>query len=254
MIKSRINYWSCSKFADWVRGEKKPLALDWNKWEDWHKEVRSKRPIRHFVAEEVLDRIQDLFCLPRDLWRTFDAYWQNRFVSKTHCLKTDLEPGHFYELDTRILHGLFNELKEFVEVDLGTYYAALGEGEFTISRGRCPEAGLAHLEWAMSLKMDEDYGVTKKSKKYGKPTPQAEIAKETMELYLWWLARQKRLSASEVSGWDKACKVLDGKIPDGSDKESLKALKKMRALEKKYDQEDDEMLHRLINIRRGLWC
>jgi hypothetical protein len=254
MIKSRINHWSCSKFADWVRGEEKPLAMEWDKWEDWHKDVALKRPLRHFIAEEVLDRIQDVICFPRDLWRTASAYWHNRFVSKMHCLKTDLPPGRFYDLDTRILHGLFNELKEFVEVDLGTYYAAMSEEKFKIHRGRCPEAGLAHLEWAMSLKMDEDYGISKKSKKYGKPTPQAEAAEEIMELYLWWLARDDRLSPAEASGWYKAGQVLDGKVPDDSDKEKLKVLKKMRALEKKYEDEDEEMLHRLISVRSHLWC
>lgn len=254
MIKSRINYWSCSKFADWIRGEDKPLALEWGKWDEWHGEVGKKKPIRHFIAEEVLDRIQDLFYFPIDLWRTVDAYWHNRFVSKTHCLKTGLKPGGFYELDTRILYGLFNELKEFVEVDLGCYYAALDDGNFRPRKGRCPEAGIAHLEWAMSLKMDEAYGVSKKSKKYGKPTPQAEVAKETMELYRWWEARSSRPDPSEVSGWAKVCEENPGPSISEEDKETLKAFKKMEALEKKYEKEDDEMLHRLIEVRRGLWC
>ena len=32
MIKNRFNYWTCSKFADFVRGEKKPFALEWGEW------------------------------------------------------------------------------------------------------------------------------------------------------------------------------------------------------------------------------
>jgi len=253
MIKSRINYWSCSKFADWVRGEEKPLGMEWGKWDLWHEEVKKRRPIRHFVAEEVLDRIQDFFYFPVDLWRTAGAYWRNRFVSKTHCLKTDLPPGQFYELDTRILHGLFNELKEFVEVDMGLYYAGWEEGRFKPKKGRCPEAGIAHLEWAMSLKLDESHGVLKKSKNYGKPTPQAEVAKETMELYRWWRSRDSRPDPAEVSGWKKVCEDNPG-LSVSDDKEARKAFKKMEALEKKYDKEDDEMLHRLIEVRRELWC
>ena len=252
MIRSRINYWSCSKLADWIRGEEKPIAMEWGEWEKWHKETGVKRPFRHFVAEEVLDRIQDFFYFPLDLWRTLDAYWHNRFVSKTHCLKTDLKPGRFYDLDTRILHGLFNELKEFVEVDLGGYYAALNDEKFKIRKGRCPEAGVAHLEWAISLKMDESYGVSKKSKKYGKPTPQAVVAKETMELYRWWESRKSRPDPADVSGWRKVCDASGEKLMDFSDQE-IKSFKKMEALEKKYDKEDDNMLHRLIEIRRMLW-
>jgi hypothetical protein len=40
--RSRIHYWSCSKFADFVRGEKKPFALEWGKWDEW----KNKRPNR----------------------------------------------------------------------------------------------------------------------------------------------------------------------------------------------------------------
>ena len=40
--KTRINYWSCSKFADFIRGEKKPYALEWGKWDEWNKEQRKK--------------------------------------------------------------------------------------------------------------------------------------------------------------------------------------------------------------------
>ena len=44
--KSRIHYWNCSRFADFIRGEKKPFALQWGKWDEWKKEQRKKRPIR----------------------------------------------------------------------------------------------------------------------------------------------------------------------------------------------------------------
>ena len=40
--KSRIHYWSCSKFADFIRGEKKPYALEWGKWDEWNKEQERK--------------------------------------------------------------------------------------------------------------------------------------------------------------------------------------------------------------------
>ena len=33
MIRSRIKYWSCSKIADWIRGERKPFALSLEDWE-----------------------------------------------------------------------------------------------------------------------------------------------------------------------------------------------------------------------------
>jgi hypothetical protein len=250
MIRSRINYWSCSKFADFVRGEQKPFALGFDEWDEWRDDVRRRRPVRYFLAEEVSDRLQDVLYFPKDIYRTIRAYVDNRFIHKTHCLKTGLRPGSFYELEHRMLHGLFNELKEFVEVDLGTTYASWHEGDFKIRGGKCPEAGLAYLEWAIGLKMDEEYGVSKKSSKYGKPTRQAEVAKEIKEIYEWWSGRDDRPDPSEVSGWSKACEE-NSKL---SEKKTLTAYKKMEAIEKKYDREDDDMLFRLIKIRRDLWC
>jgi hypothetical protein len=100
----------------------------------------------------------------------------------------------------------------------------------------------------MALKMDESHGVSKKSKKYGRPTRQAEVAKEILELYDWWEGRDSRPDPSDVSGWSESC---DKKI---SEEETLKSFRKMEALEKKYDKEDDDMLARLLSIRRDLWC
>lgn len=247
MIKSRINYWSCSKFADWVRGEKKPGALGFDEWDEWRDDSKSKRPFRHFLAEEVLDRLQDVLYFPIDAYRTVRAYFDNRFVYKTHHLKTGLKPGDFHELGDRFLHGLFNELKEFVEVDLGMMHLAWNAGDFRPKRGRCPEAGVAHLDWAKGLKMDESHGVKKKDKNYGKPTRQAEVAGEIMELYRWWESRPDRPDPGEVSGWRA---LVDEKI---SSKESTAAYRRMEAIEKKYEKEDDRMILRLVRIRHDLW-
>lgn len=40
--RSRIHHWTCSKFADFIRGEKKPYALEWHRWEEWRKEQKEK--------------------------------------------------------------------------------------------------------------------------------------------------------------------------------------------------------------------
>ena len=51
--RARINYWSCSKFADFIRGEKKPFALSWEDWEKWRADNKKKHPCRYWIAEEV---------------------------------------------------------------------------------------------------------------------------------------------------------------------------------------------------------
>lgn len=249
MIRSRINYWSCSRFANWIRGEKKPLVLGFDEWDEWHDGMRAKRPFRYFLAEEVLDSIQNLFYFPLDLYRTVRAYVDNRFVHKTHFLKTGLKPGHFHELRDRFLHGLFNELKEFVEVDLGMTYAAWNDDEgFRPRHGRCPEAGIAHLEWAKSLKFDESHGVGKEDEKYGKPTPQAISAVEILELYEWWSNRDSRPDPGEVSGWREM--AMD---PEADERKRRSLFEKMDSIENKYKKEDEKMMVRLVRISDDLW-
>ena len=252
MIRSRINYWSCSRFADWVRGEKKPLALGLDEWGEWHEDVRVKKPFRHYLAEEVLDGFQNFFYFPLDVYRTVRAYLDNRFVHKTHCLKTGLEPGKFHELGDRFLYGLFNELKEFVEVDLGMTYAVWDKDKgFRPKGGRCPEAGVAHLEWAKELRLDESHGMKRRDKGYGKPTRQALVAVEILELYKWWEERGLRPDPGEVSGWRELA-VGENK-ENSNDRKRMAAYRKMESIEKKYRKEDERMMVRLVRIRDDLW-
>ena len=49
--RSRINYWSCSNFANFIRGDEKPHALPWDEWEKWRQESEKKHPFRYWVAE-----------------------------------------------------------------------------------------------------------------------------------------------------------------------------------------------------------
>jgi hypothetical protein len=245
--RSRANYWSCSSFANWVRGEKKPGALEWEAWEKWRKEVSARRPVRYFIAEEVLDKIQDLVMLPRDIAGSVSAWWHNRFVAKTHFLKTGLEPGRYHELDERILHGIFNELREFVEVELALLQS-WGEGKrYRFRRGRCPEAGVDYLEWASALTYGQDGFVSKKDPKYGKPTPQAEASSKMLEIYRWWTeTRPARPDPSDASGWSEVWE-------SGDEKAKRDSSKRMYKIERGYDKEDERMLVSLIKIRKHLW-
>lgn len=242
MRRSRTNYWSCSRFADWLRGEKKPNVLALEEWEEWRKKTESSRPLRYFIAENVLNRLQDIVYFPRDILSSVRNYWHNRFVSKTHFMKTGLEPGAYHELDERILHGLFNELKDFVEVELAWMHG-YGKKEYKFRKGRCREAGLAHLEWASGLKYDELVG--KDDPNFGKPTPQAESAVTIRDLYAWWTeTRPARPEPTEASGWSEDYK-------NKSDRR--KSFNKLRKIEGMYDKEDEKMLLTLIKIRKHLW-
>lgn len=249
MRRSRFKYWSCSKFADWLRGEKKPDALEWNAWEDWRKEASSKRPVRYFLAETVLDKLQDIVNFPRDLAHSLSAWWHNRFVAKTHCLKTGLPPGRYHELDDRILHGLFNELKEFVESELAHMQSLGGDDKkYVFKRGRCPEAGVDHLLWASALRFGEGEGFKKGDAEWGKPTPQAKSAAKILELYRWWTeVRPNRPNPHDASGWSEHWEK------ESNDRNKRSAFKKLQKMEEDQEAEDEKMLIRLMKVRKSLW-
>jgi hypothetical protein len=98
---------------------------------------------------------------------------------------------------------------------------------------------------------------------YGKPTGQAIRAKEIKELYVWWTTvYPNRPDPHDAGGWSAYCEqrrlagqdMLD--FEDRTDEEreaSRQALDATQAIEDKYNQEDEEMMIRLIKIRQSLW-
>ena len=237
--RSRLHHWSCSKFADWIRGSNKPFALEWEEWDVWHEEAQKKHPFRYWIADELLGYMQDFVNLPIDIYHTIEIYIRNRFIDKVHYLRTDLTPGEYYDLDTRILHALFTELTDLVEVE----YASIqryseDHNNYLFKKGRCPLAGLDYLNWAGQLKYDENMGFNPDDEDYHKPTPQAEAAQITLELYKWWKNRKYRPNPYDLFSEDK-----DGQY----------YYRKINKMEESYEKEDTKMLIELIKIRGSLW-
>jgi hypothetical protein len=171
---------------------------------------------------------------------------------------------------------LFNELVDFVEVETAGNHIAWGSKEvrakydvpfyasgwFRWRTWRCSQAGLDHLDWAMSLTdvewLDED------KKHLAKPTSQALAAKEIKELYTWWtVTYRNRPDPYVVSGWGAYCDRLrkehgDNWIGMGSTdvvtaKSRDEAMALLDKIEKEYEKEDEEMMIRLIKARDSLW-
>lgn len=247
MLRSRIHYWSCSRLADWVRGEKKPHSLPWGEWDDWRDDLAKRKPVRFFLAERGLNALQNFVMFPFDLWRTVGRSLMLRFVERPCCLDTGLSKWDWHEFDERIIHGLFNELKNFVEVELASMFLDTDMGKFRMKGGRCPEAGIANLKWQSELKYGENDLLDEGDPRWGKPTPQAKDAVKIMELYRWWTeVRPARADPMEASGWSEACESDAWK----TDRE---ASDRLHRIEEEYDREDERMLIRLIRLRKGLW-
>lgn len=262
------NYWSCSKFANWLRGTPKPRAATLEGWDDWKAVAKSSRPFRYWLAEEGLDHLQKFLRLPIDALYSVKYYIVNRWVTKTHVLSTGLKPGKWHELDERLIHGMFNELVNFVEVELAWMHVVWDEaarkqfnvpfwgyGWWRFRTWRCKEAGLANLDWQRSIVNNETYGVEPGDEAYGTPTRQAINAQEILDLYTWWtVTRPARPDPYIVSGWTELCsRTPGGGVRAMNHDESRTALDLIDKLEQQYDDEDDQMMTRLIKVRKSLW-
>lgn len=221
--------WSCSKFADWVRGSPKPLSAGYEEWCAWEKSAQTKK-IRYWLAEDGLDGLQDIVEWPLKFFKRSCRYFYLRYIAKSHALTSSLKRGDYHEFETRMLHALFDELVNFVEI----------------------EEDITHLEWAKELKYDEEI-CNKDDPKFGKPTPQALAAQEILELYHWWKdQRPKRPDPYDASGerefWDNY-----GAWDDQFDDALRPFRQATRKIEDQQYDEDTEMLIRLVKLRTDIW-
>lgn len=273
------DYWSCTKIADSIRGTAKPESGSSRAWREWEKAAKEAHPIRYWIAETALDKIQNFIWWPIDTLYNYKYRFVNRFVTKTHALTaSSLPKGAWHEFETRVLHCMFDELVNFVEIEQAWNFLGFSSEEFRekykepwYARGwfrtrtwRSAEAGLDYLDWSSQLRFDESWGVDKDNEMYGQLTPQAISAQEVRELYNWWKnIRPNRPDPSEVSGWDEMysnrkkkygddCFWLEAETSDEKDF-SRSVLLKLNDIEEAYHKEDEDMLIRLIKIRRNLW-
>lgn len=280
MNKQRVNYWSCSKFADWIRGTAKPECATGEDWNKWHKTAKGKSRFRYWMAEEGLDILQDIVNFPLDVYHNVRSYVTNRWVYRTHSLTAHskhIKPGEWRDVGNRFLPCMFDELVDFVEIESAWHHivwssearAKFGEPsrfKFYSGKWRCPEAGLDYFRWAAEL-TNSDY-VDENDPEYGNPTQQALSAREILKLYDWWVnVYPMRVDPYDASGWSEYCdRMRKEKGEDEEDwtflpnekseeerEESRRILDLLRDIEKKYHEEDTEMLIRLIKVRESLW-
>jgi len=274
------NYWSCSPFADWLRGTSKGGAKTAEDWDEWTKNAELNHRIRYWLAEEGLSYLQDFVTWPVRKIYDIKYYINNRWVTRTHSLTAharDIRPGDWSDVGNRFLPCLFNELVDFVEIEQAWSHIAWDDearkkykapfwaaGWFRWRTWRCPEAGLDHLNWAGELRMTEDWGVHSGDKGYGELTGQAKNAREIKELYLWWTETYRnRRDPYEASGWTAYCEAqreanggrlsFSGEKDPVLKKQSDKAHKLLQRLEADYEKEDEVMMIRLIKVRQSLW-
>jgi hypothetical protein len=277
----RNHYWTCSKFADWLRGKPKLKSGTSEEWGDWEDQAKKDHPIRYWIAEEGLDILQRVVYWPTDTLYAIKYYVNNRWITKTNALTAhprDIKPGEWCDVGNRFLPCLFNELVDFVEVELAWWHLVWDResrakyqapwwrfGWWNMRLWRCPQAGLDNLDWQSKLVWTENE-MGKDHPDIGKPTYQAERAQEILALYKWWTETYRnRPDPMEASGWSAYCDAmrdekggglrwLGGESKDPAlKKQGDRAHKLLRKIEEDHEKEDEAMMIRLIKIRNSLW-
>lgn len=163
------------------------------------------------------------------MFRNAQAYLANRFVDKTHILRTYLPKGDFYEMHDRVLHASFEALVDWVEIECAIHHKIWAKDDppwwhrFKLSN-RDPKAGLDYLNWCVNLRFDPFYE--------GKISRQSSSAETAIELYLWW--KVERPSRLDPYGLDVPYEVMD-------------------AMEKAQMKDDQQQLCKLAKVLDSLW-
>lgn len=245
----------------WVVALRERLGINKPEWfvfgdgsyEDWKTNTRKNHPVGWFLTETAPNWIQRAHEIITSPYYDTRYYIRNRFYRRTHVLRTDCPPGQYWDTDERILSAMANAIIDFVEVELAFKHKWCGSDDVPNAvwkNGRCPELGLKYLEWEMTL---DDPALDE----YSRADSQAKTSREIKVIYDWAKARPDRPDPMEVSGWSEFCAKYPGlwrkqETPEQA-AESAVALKKVREIEDQYNQEDEDMLIRIIKIRRSLW-
>lgn len=236
-------------------------------WVEWEKKEKEK-PISNFLVNTLPHwfdkRIKD---------PSTKAAWWLRYrlqpSQKYHLIDTGLEP-RYHEIDTRMLHGMFNMLKDFCEYEQPYHdwcWQSIddennGKKRRKFKSGR--EAALESFKWQKELVYkEEELMRVEDAELIGQPTEQAKNAEELEKLYLWWVDvypnRRDPHDVYEDPYFEKmleekgsAMRLLCNRPPE-EEEAHRERIKKINDLEKQYDLEDELMLIRLIRVRHALW-
>lgn len=238
---TRVSYWSCTDFIHWVQEKvgmipKPPYATS-AEWKEWKTANEKTHPVWYWITDTGVDLIQDFVYFPHDVYYNFYYYFYNRFIHQTHKINTNLPPGRFYDIDIRMLNAMFQLIVEFVEYDKASAYNRWHSDDQIKNKRK---AGLKYLDWEIQQRHQSPQ--------------QAEGAKQIKEIYLWIKdVRPYRPDPFEVSGLSEYYKNHDIFDMDHNTEECKQMREMTNDLEQKYEDEDTEMMIRIIKLRKQLW-
>lgn len=204
-----------------------PESATAEEWRLWREQAQAQHPVRYWLQEKLWKRHIQGRAL-RWVWRVQDALWGLAYRVlpryRYHWLPTGMKPGRNL-LRERQLHAMFHSFARFYEHQAST---------------RSP------VDW-------------------GGDEPHAKAFQEMAELYQWWTqerpARTLQLRALRARP-DFQDPALKGQFLSLFDKGFAKhpeilawkqRLSQREALQVAAEEEDQRMLHRLVDVRLFLW-
>ena len=240
-----------------------PDAATMEDWDEWNNNAM-KSKFKWFIADTV----------PTWFAITFQYRYENvigklksKYIRKHNLIKINsLEDDVWYDSDTRLMHGMFQLLVDFVELEKSHMEIMLNMDNppryMRKVKYRSAEMGIKYLDWEISL-----------GKEGG--TNQSKNAKTIKELFLWWkYDRPSRIELMDVKGsmGTSSNEFYSDMNDDKNDNERISSMfasidrrkdkepelykdvnKAYEDAEAKYNKEDEKMLIKLVKIRKSLW-
>lgn len=219
-----------------------PNHATMNEWNEWHDKSRDRNPFIYFLS----------FDLPaffrRNVYYKINGLYSNfrlKYIRTFNQIKIKTLKYDYYDIDTRLLHGMFALLLEFVENEKSVMYEYsienTAEAKKELKKLSNLERGVKYLEWETTLDQNPN--------SYDYSPEQARAAKEILFLLQFWLNR-KDMQHNRVLLVDSVRLNMIGNILPSN-------LQKINDIQNNYEEkldiEEEEMLIRLIKIRKHLW-
>lgn len=227
----------------------KPKSATIEEWAEWTVAAKKKK-FCYWLTETVplKYRVMKMRWLD-NIWKLVYRYHPKH---KYHLIDTGLKPD-YYEIDERMLHGMFNLLVEYVEVE-NAWRLSRSDDSKPVKTGR--EVGLEAIDWQIQADGDLD-------DKWSKERRAA--WEEIKFLYLWWKDVHPTLLEQIDNLTGEALEDGYGLLEGGTAMEKLanrteEQKAKARAVYEKQEQlkevlfaKENEMMGRLFKVRRSLW-
>jgi len=176
--------------------------------------------------------------------------WYRFFGSKPHIVRTNLTPSGWYDFDARYLHATMELVKWFVEKDM----RKISEKDY--------EDELKDIEEREEGEQ-KDFLLEEWKDLYDRQS-------QVIGIYDWWLDypnREKEVEASlsAIFDYERSCApdVDENRIfsfieiRQSLNKEQYKESRRLsdihNDLENKLAEEEKEMLHRVVDLKDGMW-